>query len=151
MMNNPLHQRDGELQHLNTSELTLADRNLDIRDRKVVDRDGLEIGRVSDLFIDPQMRKVRMIEISAGGFLGFGARHALLPVDAITSITAGIVNINQTREHLAHSPVYDPKLIVPRTFDAWEPYYNYYGLSPYWGESYMYPDFPVDRTPPVRD
>ena len=146
-MATPVQHVSAELQHLNTSELTLADEHMDIRDRKVVDVNGDEIGHVSDLFIDPDMRKVRMLEIRTGGFLGFGARHALLPVDAITSITTDTVHVNQTRQHVVTSPVYDPKLVFAPTHDAWEPYYGYYGLSPYWGEGYMYPDFPVGRRP----
>jgi sporulation protein YlmC with PRC-barrel domain len=133
------------LENLNDTGLILADRDGDIRGRKVIDPDGTEIGRVSDLFIDENERKVRMLEIRAGGFLGLAERHALLPVDAITSVNEHAVHVNETRERVAHSPAYDPSLIKAPTVESWEPFYGYYGLSPYWGNGYMYPDFPMAR------
>ncbi len=130
------------LVRLTTTGLTLADYRQDLRGRKVVDRHGDEIGHVSSLFIDEGERKVRLIEIRAGGFLGIGERHFLVPIDAITSFDAGEVRINVTRAHVAGSPPYDPRL-VEEPAQSWEPYYGYYGLSPYWGAGYMYPIFPL--------
>jgi sporulation protein YlmC with PRC-barrel domain len=134
-----------ELEKLSETRLTLGNSEQDIRNRKVVDRDGDELGHVSDLFIDQDERKVRMLEIRAGGFLGLGDRHVLLPVDAITSVTKDEVRVNQTRERIVHSPVYDPTLIDRSPREYWEPYYGHYGLSPYWGSGYMYPEFPMSR------
>jgi hypothetical protein len=53
--------------------------------------------------------------------------------------------VNESGERIVHSPVYDPKLVVPSIRGYWEPYYGYYGLSPYWGNGYMYPTFPWTR------
>jgi sporulation protein YlmC with PRC-barrel domain len=139
------------LEKLTDTGLVLADPAQDIRNRKVVDRNGVEIGHVSNLFIDAGDRKVRMLEIRAGGFLGLGARHVLLPVDAITRISKRNVHVNETHERLAHSPAYDPTLLVETTQTEWEPFYGYYGLSPYWGAGYMYPDFPKFDEKPVTD
>ena len=86
-----------------------------------------------------------MLEVRAGGFLGLGDRHFLLPVGAITSISAGEVHVNQTRERVAGSPAYDPAIIVARTRNDWEPYYGYYGYLPYWGSAFTYPYFPISR------
>jgi hypothetical protein len=66
---------------------------------------------VTDLYIDEPEKKLRMLEISAGGFFGLGARHILLPVDAITAIGKDEVHINQTLDHVVQSPTYDPSLI----------------------------------------
>jgi len=92
-----------------------------------------------------------MLAIRAGGFLGLGDRHFLLPVDAITSVTKGEVHVNQTRDRIVRSPVYDPTLVETPTQEYWEPYYGYYGLSPYWGSEYMYPHFPIVSEEPSRD
>jgi sporulation protein YlmC with PRC-barrel domain len=130
-------KRNTSLEKLNDTGLSLADSSQDIRNRKVIDRHGEEIGHVSDLFIDQDERKVRMLEIRAGGFLGIGDRH---------------VHVNQTGERIAHSPTYDPTLIVDAPAQQfWEPYYGYYGLSPYWGAGYMYPEFPPSRERPITD
>jgi sporulation protein YlmC with PRC-barrel domain len=134
------------LAKLKDTGLSLADRDQDIRGRKVVDLHGEEIGHVSSLFIDQDERKVRMLEIRAGGFLGFGDRHVLLPVDAITNVTEGEVRVSETRERIVQSPVYDPALVeAPTPQQYWEPFYGYYGLSPYWGNGYLYPTFPMSR------
>jgi sporulation protein YlmC with PRC-barrel domain len=145
-------RRNTALEKLSDTGLSLADSSQDIRNRKVIDRLGEEIGHVSGLFIDQDERKVRMLEIRAGGFLGIGDRHVILPVDAITSVTKDEVHVNQTGERVAHSPAYDPTLIVDTPAqDFWEPYYGYYGLSPYWGAGYMYPEFPSSRERPITD
>jgi sporulation protein YlmC with PRC-barrel domain len=130
---------------LSDTELVVADASQDIRGRRVIDRDGAEIGHVSGLFIDRDVRRVRMLEIRAGGFLGFGERHVLLPIDTLTSVTPHAVHVNETRERLAKSPVYDPTLIVEPQARAWEPFYGYYGLQPYWSSGYLYPEFPLEH------
>jgi sporulation protein YlmC with PRC-barrel domain len=140
------------LENLSDSNLILADPELDIRGRKVVDRHGAEVGHVSDLFIDEGERKVRMLQIrTGGGFLGIGDRHVLLPVDAIATIAKDAVHINQSREQVVKSPAYDPALLEAPTPQFWEPYYGYYGIMPYWGSGYMYPQFPTDvaAVPPL--
>ncbi len=138
-MNQSQHTTDAELEKLSETGLTLADPAQDIRDRKVVDASGEDIGHVGALFIDRAERKVRMLEIRAGGFLGLGERHFLLPVEAITSIAKGEVHINQTRDRIVHSPAYDPALEVAPSPASWGPYYGYFGMSPYWGGGLMYP------------
>jgi sporulation protein YlmC with PRC-barrel domain len=142
---------NSELEKLKDTGLELDDSAQDIRNRKVVDAHGEDIGHVSALFIDRNERKVRMLEVRAGGFLGVGDRHFLLPVDAITSVTKSEVHVNQTRERIVHSPAYDPTLIETPTQEYWAPYYGYYGLSPYWGSEYMYPHFPITSEEPSRD
>ncbi len=146
-----------ELEKLTDSGMDLADPSQDVRGRKVLDRGGEEIGHISSLFIDVHERKVRMIEVRSGGFLGIGDRHLLLPVDAITQVTKAAVSVNATREHIANSPVYDPALVDAPTQEAWMPFYGYYGLSPYWANEYVYPelphareDSPLDELPAVR-
>jgi sporulation protein YlmC with PRC-barrel domain len=137
----------GALENLNDSELTLEDSHLDIRRRKVFDKHGLDIGHVSDLFIDVADRKVRMIEVRADGLFGIGDRHFLLPVDAIVSVGKDEVHVDATRERVIGSPAYDPALLADPTPKFWEPYYGYYGLMPYWGTGYTYPTFPTEERP----
>jgi sporulation protein YlmC with PRC-barrel domain len=131
------------LKKLSETNLDLADPSQDIRGRKVIDRDGSETGHISALFVDEADRRVRMLEISGGGFLGMGDRHYLLPVDAIERVTKDEVRISETRERVAGSPAYDPELVDVPTRENWEPFYGYYGLSPYWGTGYLYPNFPM--------
>jgi sporulation protein YlmC with PRC-barrel domain len=137
------HPHGTALQNLNDTGLALADESQDVRGRSVIDPHGETIGRVSDLFVDQEERKVRMLEIRAGGFLGIGDRHALLPVETVTRVTIDAVYVNETRERLLHSPAYDPALVTDRSEENWEPFYGYYGLSPYGSAGYMYPEYPT--------
>jgi sporulation protein YlmC with PRC-barrel domain len=121
--------------------LTIANPAHDIRGRKVVDRNGNEIGEVDHLFIDEEERRVRFIEVSSGGFLGIGEKKFLIPIDAITGIEASAVFVDQTREHVASAPDYNPELVEQ---PSWLDYYAYYGYPPYWGIGYSNPPFPHD-------
>jgi sporulation protein YlmC with PRC-barrel domain len=136
---------NSELEKLSDTFLTLADPTQDVRNFKVVDRHDEEIGHVSDLFIDQAERKIQMLEIRAGGFLGLGERHFLLPISAITSVANGEVHVNQTRERIVGAPKYDPALVVAPTPAFWGQYYGYYGMLPYWGPGYTYPSYPVSQ------
>jgi sporulation protein YlmC with PRC-barrel domain len=143
--------KDVSLQRLSDTNLMIGDAQQDVRGSKVIDRHGQEIGTVSALFVDDAERKLRMLEISAGGFLGLGARHLLLPVDAITAVGKHEVYVDRAREHVVRSPAYDPSLIERPAYEHWEPYYGYYGLLPYWTDGYMYPHFPMPSEPPTRE
>jgi sporulation protein YlmC with PRC-barrel domain len=142
---------DAELVKITDTDLLLDDEKQDVRGRKVIDRHGATVGHVSNLFVDVDKRKVRLLEIRTTGLPGFW-RHALLPVDAVTSVGAHEIRIDQTREGLDHSPGYSPQLVPMPTREYWEPFYGYYGLSPYWGDGYFYPGFPLSlEQQPVVD
>ncbi len=132
-----------ELEKLGDTDLILARDDQDVRGRKVVDPHGDQIGHVSNLFVDDVHCKVRLLEIRSGGFFRVGQTHGLIPVEAITRVTPDTIVISATRDHVAHSPAYDPELVKAPDQPYWEPFYGYYGLSPYWNSGYLYPDFPL--------
>ncbi len=128
----------------NSTLYTLGDRGQtvsgsanDIRGREVKDKDGVGIGKVEDLLIDEEENKVRFLLVEHGGFLGFGEKKTLIPVDAVTKITEDEVDVDQSGERVAAAPGYDPDLVNDRPYHSG--LYNYYGYSPYWGAGYMYP------------
>ncbi len=127
------HSPDDVLVKLTDTDLMLSDPSEDIRDHKVIDQHGDDIGHVSGLFVDKDQKKVRMLQVAAGGFLGLGERHFLVPVEAVSSVKEDEVRISQTRERVVNSPVYDPELTDMPSHDLFEPYYGYYGYAPYWG------------------
>lgn len=127
------------LLRLSDTDLTLANRNEDIRGRDVRDVSEEELGEVDDLLIDDQEHKVRFLEVTSGGFLGLGATKFLLPVETITRITDDTVYVNQSRERVAGAPRYDPDLVDERYVSD---VYGHYGYPPYWGPGYIYPPFP---------
>jgi sporulation protein YlmC with PRC-barrel domain len=121
----------------------VADAAEDIRARQVVDRDGEEIGEVDDLLIDAPEKRVRFLEVASEGFLGLGKTTFLIPVDAITRMRDETVYINQTRQHIAGAPLYDPDLIHEAGAGGYYgDVYRHYGYPPYWGSGYIPPPFP---------
>ncbi|MFI7674190.1 PRC-barrel domain-containing protein [Actinophytocola sp. NPDC049390] len=127
------------LVRLGDTELTLAERDEDVRGRDVLDPHDDKVGEVDDLIIDHVERRVRFLDVGAGGFLGLGKDKVLIPVDAVTSV-ADTVHVDTEREHVAGSPAYDPDLVLDRTSTA--SFYDYYGYVPYWHMGYMNPGFP---------
>ena len=127
------------LHSLRDTNLTVADPTEDIRERRVLDKAGQEIGTVDDLLIDERERKVRLLQIKAGGLLGLGETKFLVPVDAITRISGDTVDIDQTREQVVGAPRYDPALT--REPD-WTDLYQHYGYRPFYGPDYVAPPFP---------
>ncbi len=103
----------------------------DVRGREVKDAHGVAMGKVTDLLIDNQERKVRFLLVEHGGFLGFGEKKSLIPVQAITKITEYDVLIDQTHERVASAPGYTPDLIDDQDHHAHIS--NHYGYPPYWG------------------
>jgi len=125
------HER---LVKLGDTDLTVSDPAEDIRGRTVRDRDGKEIGKVNGLLIDRDEQKVRYLQVEAGGFLGLGERHFLIPVDAITRIVGNYVHINETQERVIGAPGYDPTLGPEPSY--WDRLSGYYGYLPFWGVGY---------------
>ncbi len=122
---------------LGDAELTVADPAEDIRGHTVIDQAGKDIGTVDGLMIDDAERKVRFLQVAAGGFLGIGEKTFLIPVDAISGITDDKVRVDQTRERIVGGPAYDPDLA--KQADSFESSYGYYGYAPFWGAGYAYP------------
>jgi sporulation protein YlmC with PRC-barrel domain len=131
------------LEPLSQSGVTVRDPNEDIRGRKVLDRDGEELGTVKDLFIDRAEMRIRFMELGAGGILGIGEETFLIPIDAITDIDEDAVRIDQTVSHVAGGPRYQPDMEEDR--DYYGDVYAHYDVPPYWGTGYAYPKYPYYR------
>ena len=108
---------------------TVSTSDEDIRGRMVKDKDGRDLGTIEGLLVDAAGGKVRFVEVASGGFLGFGERKSLIPVEAITKITDHEVSISHTLEHVAGAPLYDPSLVASDAhyFSDLYPYYGYQG------------------------
>lgn len=117
---------------LSETDIIIADPQEDIRGFMVVDQAGEEIGKVDDLLIDTEEKKVRFLQVASGGFLGLGATKLYIPVDAVTEIEDEMVHINQTKERITGAHHYDPKLSEDRYSKG---LCRYYGCPPYWGVS----------------
>jgi sporulation protein YlmC with PRC-barrel domain len=132
--------KNRSLVKLGDTDLTLASKDEDVRGRSVIDNAGEKVGEVSGLMIDDTETKVRFLEVAAGGILGIGDTHFLIPVDAITSIDKDHVHIDQSSTKIKGAPKYDPSLVPNQ--DWFTGIYGHYGYSPYWMAGYSYPAYP---------
>ncbi len=128
------------LVQLSDADMTIADTSIDVRGRRVLDKLGDELGNVDGLLMDQQEQKVRFLQVAAGGFLGIGERHFLIPVDAVTNVDSEHVHVDQTRERVVGAPAYDPNVVPEATY--YDDLYGYYGYGSYWGPGYVYPAYP---------
>ncbi len=87
----------------------------DIRGKDVYDAYGEQIGSVDDLYVDRQERKVRFLEVGAGGFLGLGEKHLLVPVESVTEVGEARVTIEPRRRKVTGSPPFDTSVVAPTT------------------------------------
>jgi hypothetical protein len=82
---------------------------------------------VANLLVDDRARRVRFLQVAAGGFLKLGRVKFLRPVEAITKVDDHAVHVDQTRDHVANGPLYNPTLTnAPTVADM----YRHYGYGP---------------------
>lgn len=124
-----------ELERLTHSGVQMADPAMDLRDREVFDRDGLSVGTVSDLLVEPESGEVRLAEVSSGGgVFGIGRKARLVPIEAVSSGDPRSVYIERTREEILAADAYRPA----EGDDEEAQYaaaYSAYGVTPYWGRN----------------
>jgi sporulation protein YlmC with PRC-barrel domain len=115
---------------LGDTDRTIPNPDEDIRGRKVVDRNGEQLGKVTDLLIDDAAMRARFLIVEHGGILGIGATQSFIPVEAVTSIEEEGVQVATDLQTVAGAPVYDPEIALEPQY--YENVYGYYGVTPYW-------------------
>lgn len=121
-----------DLEELTHSGLELADPATDLRGRDAHDRNGERVGTVTDMLIDHDYRKARMLEVaSGGGLLGIGRKQLLVPVEAIAGGDPRTVFIDKAKDEIIAGPEYHPDQIDEEV-GLYAEVYAYYGKAPYW-------------------
>jgi sporulation protein YlmC with PRC-barrel domain len=121
-----------DLEELTHSGLELADPAMDLRGRDAHDRHGERVGTVTDLLIDQDRRKARMLEVvSGGGLFGIGKKQLLVPVEAIAGSDLRTVVIEKAKDEIVAGPEYQPDQIDEEE-GFYAEVYAYYGKAPYW-------------------
>jgi sporulation protein YlmC with PRC-barrel domain len=95
----PAAQR--KLIKLSDSEFRLENQASDVRGLGVFARNGEQLGSVEDFYIDTLDREVRFLDVSAGGFLGLGEKHFLIPVESVVKVYEDGVTVDQSREKVS--------------------------------------------------
>jgi hypothetical protein len=69
---------------------------------------------VQDLYVDREVRLASYLVVSAGGFLGLGKKHFLIPAEEVSrDVGEDRVTVTQNREKVLNSPEFDPDVGVP--------------------------------------
>ncbi len=118
---------ESSLVKLSDSEFVLEEREHDIRGLEAFDKDGEKIGSVKDLYVDEQERKVRFLDVGAGGLLGMGEKHFLIPVEAVRAVYDDGVTVDQSRERIASSPPFNTDVVPQPPYQR--DIYDYYGYG----------------------
>ena len=82
----------------------------DIRALDIYDVDGEQVGTVEDLYVERGSGLPRFLVVSAGGLLGMGKKHFLIPVEEVSrDVGAERVTVNREREKVLGSPGFEPE------------------------------------------
>ena len=118
-------QQRSNLAKLSETELPLEEPWQDIRGLDVYDIQDEQIGSVEDLYVDREVRLPSYLVVSAGGLLGVGKKHFLIPVEESSrAVGEDRVTLTVPKEKVLNSPEFDPDLGVPaadlqRAIDAY--------------------------------
>jgi uncharacterized protein YrrD len=113
------------LAKLSELDVPLEESWQDIRDLDVYDVADQQIGSVADLYVDRKSRRPRYLVVSAGGLLGVGKKHFLVPVEEVSrDVGEERVTITVPKVKVLNSPEFDLDVSVPaadlqRAIDAY--------------------------------
>jgi sporulation protein YlmC with PRC-barrel domain len=113
---------------LSEEDLHLDEPWQDIRGLDVYDVDGEQIGSVEELYVERDSRLPRFLVVSAGGFLGMGKKHFLVPVEEVSRDMGEQerVTLNWDRDKVVSSPNFEADEVPPS--DVQRAVLAYYGL-----------------------
>jgi sporulation protein YlmC with PRC-barrel domain len=120
--------RQPDLVNLNDTDLYLEEPWQDLRGLDVYDINDDQIGSVEDVYVDRERREARLLDVSAGGMLGIGKRHFLVPVEEVKrDLDGDRLTVEHPKEKVMESPEFDPD-DGPKS-DLQRAVYAYYGHS----------------------
>ncbi len=118
-------QQRSNLTKLSDSDLPLEEPWQDMRGLAVYDIQDEQIGSVEDLYVDREVRLPSYLVVSAGGFLGVGKKHFLIPVEEVSrDVGEERVTVTVPKDKVLNSPEFDLDVGVPaadlqRAIDAY--------------------------------
>jgi hypothetical protein len=75
----------------------------ELRQKNVLDSGFSNIGQVANLYVDDD-RELQFVDVVTSGFLGFGKKHHLVPVEAIANEDPGSVTLKVAQQSVEDSP-----------------------------------------------
>ena len=75
----------------------------ELRQRGVFDSGDRLIGHVVNIYVDEE-ENFRFVDVAAGGFMGLGKKHHLVPVEAIAEEEPGSITLRVDRRTVQNAP-----------------------------------------------
>jgi PRC-barrel domain len=75
----------------------------ELRQKRVLDSGSRPIGQVEHLYVDDN-RDLQFVDVSMTGFLGFGKKHHLVPVEAIAEEGYGSITLTADQQTVESAP-----------------------------------------------
>ena len=78
----------------------------ELRQKMVLDSGSRSIGQVENLYVDDD-RDLQFVDVAVSGFLGFGKKHHLVPVEAIAEEAPGSITLTVDQQTVESAPTLD--------------------------------------------
>jgi PRC-barrel domain len=75
----------------------------ELRQKRVLDPGGRPVGQVENLYVDDDM-ELQFVDVVTSGFLGFGKKHHLVPVEAIAEEGPGSITLTVDEQTVESAP-----------------------------------------------
>jgi sporulation protein YlmC with PRC-barrel domain len=75
----------------------------ELRQKTVMDSGVRNIGTVGNLYVDED-RDLQFVDVVTSGFMGFGKKHHLVPVEAISEEGAGSISLEVDQRAVESAP-----------------------------------------------
>ncbi len=84
----------------------------ELKERKVLDVGGEEVGELIDLYIDVSWKKVRYLVVKSGGWIGgLGAKYHTIPIEQVVEYDADRIVVDRSREQAEGLGEFDPEVL----------------------------------------
>ena len=84
----------------------------ELRQKRVLDSGSRAIGQVENVYVDDDMN-LQFVDVAISGFLGFGKKHHLVPVEAIAEEGPGSITLTVDQQTVESAPTLGDPHDVP--------------------------------------
>ena len=84
----------------------------ELKECKVLDVGGEEVGELINLYIDVSWKKVRYLVVKSGGWIGgLGAKYYTIPIEQVVEYDEDRIVVDRSREQAEGVREFDPEVL----------------------------------------
>ena len=84
----------------------------ELKERKVLDVGGEEVGELTNLYIDVSRKKVRYLVVKSGGWIAdLGAKYHTIPIEQVVEYDEDRIVVDRSREQAEGVGEFDPEVL----------------------------------------